>query len=121
MAHFTVENLQKERLGEAWPVVQTSGLEANLDWWLTDAARLIDRGGGVLVARAPDGSIHGVATYGRAVSRPRQESSRSTCCSPSNSTGVRRQGAHCPRRWRRPQRPSIPPASPSRLVQALRE
>ena len=70
MAHFTVENLQKERLGEAWPVVQTSGLEANLDWWLTDAARLIDRGGGVLVARAPDGSIHGVATYGLAGKPP---------------------------------------------------
>jgi len=66
MAHFTVENLQKDRLGEAWPVVRTSGLEANLDWWLTDAAGRIDRGGGVLVARAPDGSIHGVAAYGLA-------------------------------------------------------
>lgn len=63
MAHFTVENLQKERLGEAWPVVRTSGLEANLDWWLTDATELIERGGGVLAARAPDGSIYGVATY----------------------------------------------------------
>lgn len=69
MAHFTVENLQKDRLGEAWPVVRTSGLEANLDWWLTDAAGLIDRGGGVLVARAPNGSIHGVAAY-EAVHRP---------------------------------------------------
>lgn len=63
MSHFTVENLQKEQLREAWPVVRTSGLEANVDWWVADAVELIERGGGVLVARAPDGGIHGVATY----------------------------------------------------------
>ena len=63
VSHFAVENLQKEQLREAWLVVRTSGLEANMDWWVTDATELIDRGGGVLAARAPDGGIHGVATY----------------------------------------------------------
>ena len=63
MSHFTVENLQKEQLREAWPVVRTSGFEANVDWWVTDATELIERGGGVLAARALDGGIHGVATY----------------------------------------------------------
>ena len=55
VSHFAVENLQKEQLREAWLVVRTSGLEANMDWWVTDATELIDRGGGVLAARAPDG------------------------------------------------------------------
>lgn len=63
MSHFIVGDLQKEQLDEAWPVVRTSGLEANAEWWVHDAAELIERGGGVLAARAPDGSIHGIATY----------------------------------------------------------
>ena len=36
---------------------------ASAEWWLTEAAALIERGGGILAARAPDGSVHGVATY----------------------------------------------------------
>lgn len=63
MSQFIVENLQNEQLREAWPVVRTSGLEANVDWWVHNATELIERGGGVLAARAPDGGIHGVATY----------------------------------------------------------
>jgi|SRR5947209_17451888 len=63
MPNFTIEQLQHDHLCDAWPLVRMSGLEASVDWWVHDATELIHHGGGVLVARAPDGSIHGVATY----------------------------------------------------------
>ena len=63
MPHFAIERLELEQLQEAWPVVRMSGLHANLDWWLSDATQLMERGGGVLAVRAPDGSIHGIATF----------------------------------------------------------
>lgn len=63
MAHFTVRALKKEELAAAWPIVRSSNVHANLDWWLTDATELIADRGGVLVALAQDGAIHGVATF----------------------------------------------------------
>lgn len=63
MAQFAIEHLSEDRLAEAWPVVRQSHSRANSDWWILEAATLIEHGGGVLAARGPDGSIHGVATY----------------------------------------------------------
>lgn len=63
MAQFTIEHLTEDQLLEAWPVVSMSHSHANADWWASEGAALIERGGGILAARAPDGTIHGVATY----------------------------------------------------------
>ena len=63
MAHFAIEHLSEDQLLEGWPVVSISHSHASPDWWLSEAAALIERGGGILAARAPDGSIHGIATY----------------------------------------------------------
>lgn len=62
MADFIVQALKTNELSEAWPIVR-SGPYPNVDWWLFEAAEMIANGGGVLVARAPDGRIHGVATF----------------------------------------------------------
>jgi hypothetical protein len=63
MAQFAIEHLSDDQLPEAWPVVRMVDAHANCDWWLSEAAELIERGGGILAARAPDGNIHGIATY----------------------------------------------------------
>lgn len=63
MARFAIEHLSEDQLVEAWPVVRMSNSRANADWWASEAAALVGRGGGILAARAPDGSIHGIATY----------------------------------------------------------
>ncbi len=63
MARFAIEHLGEDQLVEAWPVVRMSHSRANADWWISEAAALAGRGGGILAARAPDGSIHGIATY----------------------------------------------------------
>ncbi len=63
MAQFTIEHLSEDRLLDGWPVVRMAHSHANDEWWLSEAAALIGRGGGILAARAPDGTIHGVATY----------------------------------------------------------
>ena len=65
MTHFAVRALKGNELAAAWPIVRSSNVYANLDWWVTDAAELIAAGGGVLVALAQDGAIHGVATFRR--------------------------------------------------------
>lgn len=70
MQRFAIEHLSEEQLLEAWPVVRVSNAHANCDWWASEAAALIERGGGILAARAPDGSIHGVATYAVARKAP---------------------------------------------------
>lgn len=62
MAEFTVQALKPNELSEAWPIVR-SGPYPNVDWWLSEAADLIRNGGGVLVARAQDGRIYGVASF----------------------------------------------------------
>lgn len=63
MTGFGIKHLSDDELLEAWPVARMSDAHANSDWWVNEAAGLIERGGGVLAARAPDGNIHGVATY----------------------------------------------------------
>jgi hypothetical protein len=63
MARFAIEHLSGGELLEAWPVVRMSDAHANCEWWLSEAADLIERGGGILAARAPDGTLHGIATY----------------------------------------------------------
>ena len=63
MPRFTIEHLGKEQLDEAWPLIHMSGAHVESNWWRTEAEELIKRGGGVLTARAADGSIHGIATY----------------------------------------------------------
>lgn len=63
MSKFAIELLSEDRLAEAWPVVCMSHSHANADWWISEGSALIGRGGGVLTARALDGTIHGVATY----------------------------------------------------------
>jgi hypothetical protein len=62
-AHISIERLSEERVQEAWPVLLMSRAVLTPDWWQNEARALIRRGGGVLVARAIDGSIHGLATY----------------------------------------------------------
>jgi hypothetical protein len=79
MPHFTVEHLRDDQLAEAGPVLRLSSSEFMPEWWESEARALIGRGGGVLVARTLDGSIHGLATYevvkqphaGRVLSVPR--------------------------------------------------
>lgn len=63
MSIFTIEHLGEEMLLDAWPVLRSTGAEPIADWWTNEAHDLMRRGGGVLAARAPDGSVHGVATY----------------------------------------------------------
>ena len=63
MAQFAIEHLSEDGLAQAWPVVQQSHSHANVYWWISEGSALIERGGGILAARGPDGSIHGVATY----------------------------------------------------------
>src|SRR5678815_5450501 len=58
-----IRDRKKDELAAAWPIVRSSNLHANLDWWLTAGAELIAGDGGVLVALAQDGTIHGVATF----------------------------------------------------------
>lgn len=63
MTPFTIEHLTHERLMDAWPIIQASGVQPHINWWLNDAAQLLDESGGVLAARAPDGIVYGVAIY----------------------------------------------------------
>jgi len=70
MPAFTIEHLDEQKLPDAWPLLRVADAEPLPDWWVNEARELMDRGGGVLAARAPDGSVHGVATY-ECVHRPR--------------------------------------------------
>src|SRR6476469_2081587 len=70
MPAFTIEHLDEHKLLDAWPLLRSAGVEPLPDWWENEALVLMRRGGGVLAARAPDGSVHGVATY-ECVHRPR--------------------------------------------------
>jgi hypothetical protein len=69
MPAFTIEHLDEHKLLDAWPILRSAGAEPLPDWWENEALELMERGGGVLAARAPDGSVHGVATY-ECVHRP---------------------------------------------------
>jgi hypothetical protein len=70
MPAFTIEHLDESKLMDAWPVLRSAGAEPLPDWWANEAIELMSRGGGILAARAPDGSVHGVAAY-ECVHRPR--------------------------------------------------
>ena len=63
MPRFAIVHLNRDQLIDAWPVVRMSNSHASCDWWMSEAAELIERGGGVLAARALDGNIHGITTY----------------------------------------------------------
>jgi len=63
MTRVAIEHLTHERLLAAWPIIRASGAQPCAEWWIGQAARLIDEGGGVLAARAPDGIVHGVVIY----------------------------------------------------------
>jgi hypothetical protein len=73
MPAFTIEHLDEQKLLDAWPLLRSAGVDPLPDWWETEARALMGRGGGVLAARAPDGSVHGIATY-ECVRRPRTAS-----------------------------------------------
>lgn len=70
MPAFIIEHLDTGKLLDVWPLLRVAGAELLPDWWENEARDLMRRGGGVLAARAPDGSVHGVATY-ECVHRPR--------------------------------------------------
>lgn len=70
MSNFTVEHLGEDRLAQAWPILRAAGAESIPEWWENEARALIGRGGGVLVARTADGSIHGIVTFERAEGAP---------------------------------------------------
>jgi len=63
VTEFTIEHLEPARFAEAWPVVRMSLARGEDAWWQSEAQNIIGRGGGVLAARGPDGSVHGIATY----------------------------------------------------------
>lgn len=60
---FKIEALKTRALHDAWPLVRTSGVYANEDWWTAEACDVIGAGGGVLVARAADGCVHAVTSF----------------------------------------------------------
>jgi hypothetical protein len=63
VVRFAIGQLREDQLLDAWPVVRMANVHANSEWWIDEAAALMKRGGGVLAARAPNGTIYGVATY----------------------------------------------------------
>ena len=63
MRNMTIEKLDNGRLTDAWPLLRIAGAHPNVDWWINEASSVIQRGGGILAARAASGAIHGIATY----------------------------------------------------------
>lgn len=63
MPAFTIEHLDAQTVLDGWPLLLAAGAEPLSEWWESEALALMSRGGGVLAARAPDGSVHGIATY----------------------------------------------------------
>lgn len=70
MPQFSVEHLHGENLAEAAALIRVGGAESVPGLWEIDARTMLGRGGGVLVARGADNSVHGVATY-EVIKRPR--------------------------------------------------
>ena len=68
-ADLTLERLSEQHLLDAWPLIELGATDLVSDWWRHEAAQLLRQGGGVLVARRPDGLVHGLATY-RPLHRP---------------------------------------------------
>lgn len=69
MPELDLIELDQDELALAWPLVRASSPELQLYGWQAFAEALIDRGGGVLAAAAPDRTLHGIATY-EAIDKP---------------------------------------------------
>ena len=63
MAILTTVHLDEGHLLDAWPILHAAAGEVQAQWWESEARALLARGGGVLAARAANGSVYGVATY----------------------------------------------------------
>lgn len=63
MPILTIAHLDEEHLLDAWPILHVAGGEVQRLWWENEARALLGRGGGILAARAADGTVYGVATY----------------------------------------------------------
>lgn len=63
MSHFTIEHLREGQLAEAGAFLRLTGAESVPGWWENEVRELLGRGGGILAARAADGTLHGLATY----------------------------------------------------------
>ena len=63
MLQFTVQQLTREQLASAWPLVRAGGAILDLDRWLEAGRRLLGNGGGILAVATGEGALHGVATY----------------------------------------------------------
>lgn len=72
MPDLHIAELQLDQLALAWPLASRGASAGNLGSWLARMGELIERGGGILAARAEDGLIHGIAVY-EPVGRPRAQ------------------------------------------------
>jgi hypothetical protein len=60
---LTIIDLEPDELARAWPLVRMVSPWLNPAAWQGSAEELIAQGGGVISVVAPDGCLHGVATY----------------------------------------------------------
>ena len=63
MVHFAVSHLQAGQAAEGWPLVRFAMPELSLPDWTAFVEWLVAAGGGVLIIRVGEGSLHGLATY----------------------------------------------------------
>lgn len=63
MLQFIIQQLTRDQLGSAWPLVRAAGEYLALDRWIDAARRLMNNGGGILAVSTADGAIQGVATF----------------------------------------------------------
>ena len=63
MLHFTVQQLTRDQLPSAWPLVRAAGEILDLGRWVESGRKLMNKGGGILAVLTAEGAIHGVATF----------------------------------------------------------
>ena len=63
MPGLTIIDLEPDELARAWPLVRIVSPWLNPEAWQGSAEELIAHGGGVISVVAPDGCLHGIATY----------------------------------------------------------
>jgi hypothetical protein len=63
MPGLTIIDLEPDKFARAWPLVRIVSPWLNPEAWQGSAEELIAHGGGVISVVAPDGCLHGVATY----------------------------------------------------------
>lgn len=63
MTEFKAFPLTSDRMGEALPLIRMSVPGMSETRWLAHCDQTIRQGGGVLAAAAPDGTLHGVASW----------------------------------------------------------